>query len=198
MFYDQQIKKVDPEEITVEKGKVVKTKRFLIRNTKVGIHECLQVVFEGQYYSVANLTLHSVCLDYRFRQCPLQLFQFSRMTNAEKRKLLERNKKMQSRSINLMESITTQLKLANNLESLQIIEDMVIKEIKKTYHFLLREYNSLFSRVITEQHRQTFANLLINPSELGLFEEESNFYRGSTWLERLYKRYKSNIGEEIV
>jgi hypothetical protein len=66
----------------VEKGKVAKIKRYLIRNTKAGVHECVRVVFEGQYYSVANLTLHSTCIDYRFRQCPLQLFQFSRMSNA--------------------------------------------------------------------------------------------------------------------
>jgi hypothetical protein len=103
------------------------------------------------------------------------------MSNAEKRKLLDKNKKMQSKSINLMESITAQLKLANNLESIQTIEDLLIKQIKRAYHFLLKEYSSLFSRVVTEHHRQAFSNLLINPSELGLFEEEAH-YRGSTWL----------------
>lgn len=38
MFYDQQIKKIDPEEITIEKGKNPKTKRYVLKNSKNGIH----------------------------------------------------------------------------------------------------------------------------------------------------------------
>ena len=38
LFYDQQIKKVDPNSITLEKGKVVKSKKFILKNTKAGVH----------------------------------------------------------------------------------------------------------------------------------------------------------------
>jgi hypothetical protein len=74
LFFDQQIKKVDPEEITLEKGKNPKTKRYRLKNSKSGIHEFIPIAFDGQYFSLANISIHSICLDYRFRICPLQLY----------------------------------------------------------------------------------------------------------------------------
>jgi hypothetical protein len=74
LFFDQQIKKIDPSEIILEKGKNPKTKRYIIRNSKSGVHEFIPLSFDGQYFSLANLTIHSICLDYRFRICKLQLF----------------------------------------------------------------------------------------------------------------------------
>jgi hypothetical protein len=88
LFFDQQIKKVDPEEVTLEKAKTPKTRRYIIKNSKAGVHQFLPVSFDGQYFSLGNFTVHSLCLDYRFRVCPLQLYEFSRLSQSEKRKLL--------------------------------------------------------------------------------------------------------------
>ena len=79
-FFEQQIKKVDPEGISLERGKKVKTNKYTIRRARAGVHTYLQVVFEGQYHSLANITLHSVCLDYRLRMSPLQLSEFSQLS----------------------------------------------------------------------------------------------------------------------
>lgn len=38
LFFDQQIKKIDPEEITIEKAKTPKTKKYILKNSKRGIH----------------------------------------------------------------------------------------------------------------------------------------------------------------
>jgi hypothetical protein len=111
LFFDQQIKKVDPEEVTLEKAKTPKTKRFIFRNSQAGVHQFLPLVFEGQYFSLANLTLHSLCLDYRFRVCPLQLYEFSRLSQAEKRKLLDKNKKIQPKQPNYADCLSVALKI---------------------------------------------------------------------------------------
>lgn len=80
LFYDQQIKKVDIDEITLEKGKVGKTKKYIINNARKGIHEYIPLVFDNQYFSIANIVVHSICLDYRFRLCKLQLSEFSKLS----------------------------------------------------------------------------------------------------------------------
>jgi len=58
----------------------VESEAALEENSKAGVHQFLPVSFDGQYFSIANLTVHSICLDYRFRVCPLQLFEFSRFS----------------------------------------------------------------------------------------------------------------------
>ena len=73
LFFDQQIKKIAPLEISLEKGRRVKSKRFVLRNSKQGLHDYVHAVFDGQYYSVANISVHSVCLDYRYRMSKIQL-----------------------------------------------------------------------------------------------------------------------------
>lgn len=110
MFYDQQIKKIDPDEITLEKGRNPKTQRYLLRNSRTGIHEFVPLTYDGQYFSLANLSVHSICLDYRFRASSLQLFEFSRLSNAEKKRLLEKNQKIQPRQANFAEAASLALK----------------------------------------------------------------------------------------
>ena len=97
LFYDQQIKKIDPLQICLEKGKKVRTKKYVIKQSRKGVHQYVPTVFEGQYYGLANVTLHTVCLDYRFRMSDLQLYQFSQMTALEKKQLLDKNRKVQSK-----------------------------------------------------------------------------------------------------
>lgn len=170
LFFNQQVKKIEPEEITVENGRVVKTKRYLLRNCREGLHESVQVVFDGQYFSVGSVGVHAVGLDYRMRLSGLQLAEFSRLTQAEKRKLLERSKKMQGKPPSYLQALTAQLKAGNQVAALQMAEEQLLKGIKRTHQALLKEYGILFSRVLTEQHKTNFSHLLVHPSQLGLFE----------------------------
>lgn len=180
--------------ISLEKGKLVKTKRYTIRNSKAGVHEYLQTVFEGQYYGLANIMVHSACLDYRLRMSQLQLFEFSRLSPADKKKLLDRNRKMQSKEVSYLGAIAKQLKMPEDEGTLRAIEDIVVRDIKGGYNSLLKEYSHLFSRVITEQHRKQFSQLVVHPSQLVLFEDESK----GTWKEQSLKSHKGNSLDQAV
>ena len=80
LFYEQQIKKIDPEAISIDKGKRVRTIKYCIKRAREGVHSYMQTVIDGQYHSLANISLHSVCLDYRIRMSSLQLSDFSKLT----------------------------------------------------------------------------------------------------------------------
>ena len=45
----------------------------MLRRSKQGIHSYVPAIFDGQYYGLASVMVHSVCLDYRLRMSPLQL-----------------------------------------------------------------------------------------------------------------------------
>lgn len=197
MFYDQQIKKIDPDEITIEKGKNPKTKRFLLRNSRGGIHEFIPVVYDGQYFSVASLSVHSICLDYRFRACRLQLSEFSRMSHAEKKRLLEKNQKIQPKQANFAEAASLSLK-CENMALASAVEEIVVKRMKRQYECLLKDYRVLFSRVITELHKQLHANILVHPNQLSLFEEDFISSKNSSEEEKIYRRYRSKNINEII
>ncbi len=127
------------------------------------------MVFDAQYYSLANVMVHTICLDYRFRPCSLQLYEFIKLTATEKKKLLDKNRNMQIKSVNYLKTISGQLNISPNASALQTIEEIIIKDMKKFYHFLLKEYSNLFAKVITEQHRKMFPHLIVSPNQLGLF-----------------------------
>lgn len=93
-------------------------------------------MFDGQYYSLANVTVHSICLDYRFRMNKIQLFEYSKLTATERKKLLDKNKRMQTREITYLRTIAGQLNMPANSIVLQTIEDLVVKGVKKHYHNL--------------------------------------------------------------
>jgi hypothetical protein len=82
--------------------------------------------------------IHSVCLDYRFRLSRLQLYEFVKLNASEKKKLLDKNRKMQTKDTGYFKIIANQLNLTPNPMALHIIEDIVIKDMKKCYHTLLK------------------------------------------------------------
>jgi hypothetical protein len=102
---------------------------------------------------------------------PLQLSEFSQLTPIEKKKLLERNRKMQNRELSLLSTIAKQLKAPEDWQALQLLEDITVRKMKEHYQSLLKEYSQLFGRVITEYHRKHYSQLLVAPNQLGLFEE---------------------------
>lgn len=61
------------DDIIPAKGKLVRTNKYTFPTGPNPIHELVPVVFDAQYFSVLNATLHSLCVDYRYRASPLQL-----------------------------------------------------------------------------------------------------------------------------
>lgn len=86
------------------------------------------------------------------------------MTPADRKKMLDKNKKMQSKEISYIRTIAGQLNVPVNSMVLQTIEDIVIKGMKKHYHTLLKEYGVLFGKVITEFQRKSFSQIIVHPS----------------------------------
>lgn len=105
----------------MENGKKVRSRRFVLRRAKEGLHDYVQCVFDGQYYSLANLTVHSVMLDYRMRMNPIQLFEFSRMNMTERKRLLDKNKKMQNKEINYLKTVCSQLGIPMSALGLEMV-----------------------------------------------------------------------------
>jgi hypothetical protein len=68
--------------------------------------------------------------------------------------------------------------------------------MKRAYESLLKEYRHLFSRAITESHKQMFSHILVHPNQLSLFEDD--FYPKGTEEERIFKRYRSRNPNEII
>ena len=68
-----------------------------------------------------------------------------------------------------MPSISKQLKIADEDIALQTIEQLVLRDMKQQYQRLLKEYSCLFGKVLTETLKKQFGQLLVHPSQLGLF-----------------------------
>jgi hypothetical protein len=68
----------------------------------------------------------------------LQLYEFVKLNASEKKKLLDKNRKMQTKDTGYFKIIANQLNLTPNPMALHIIEDIVIKDMKKCYHTLLK------------------------------------------------------------
>lgn len=60
------------------------------------------------------------------------------MTPADRKKMLDKNKKMQSKEISYLRTIAGQLNVPVNSMVLQTIEDIIIKGMKRYYHILLK------------------------------------------------------------
>lgn len=45
--------------------------KYKITNSFNGIHEYIPVLFEDQNFCIANVMIHTLLLDYRFRVCPI-------------------------------------------------------------------------------------------------------------------------------
>lgn len=65
-----------------------RTNRYILKNVRRGLHEFIPIIFEAQFFSLVNLTVHSVCLDQRFRISQMQLSEYSQLTHSEKQRLL--------------------------------------------------------------------------------------------------------------
>ena len=74
-----------------------------------------------------NMSVHSICMDYRFRVNPLQLSEFSKLSYNEKMRLIEANNKINAessngnRSFNYFQSILKDLNLPEKPSSLKKI-----------------------------------------------------------------------------
>ena len=119
-----------------------------------GIHEFVPVVFDENYFCLINMSVHTACLDYRFRVNPIQLSEFSRLSYNEKMRLIEANNKMVNEKgqklVSYYASILKDLNLSDKPVSLKKIENLLIADMKYAYSSLLYNYSTLFSKVITE------------------------------------------------
>jgi hypothetical protein len=55
---------------------------------------------------------------------------------------------------------------------LSAAEEIFVRRMKRSYEALLKDYRVLFSRAITEAHKQLFAHILVHPNQLNLFEDD--------------------------
>lgn len=111
--------------------------------------------------------------------------------------MLEKNQKIQPKQANFTESASLSLK-CENFALVSTVEEIVIKRMKKHYENLLKEYRVLFSRVVTEVHKQLHANILVHPNQLSLFEEDFMNTKNTTEEEKIYRRYRSRNINEII
>ncbi len=51
--------------------------------------------------------------------------------------------------------------------------------------------------MITEEQKKHYQQMLVHPSQLGLFEDDL-VLKGNNWQEQIYKKYRSTIEEEII
>ncbi len=79
---------------------------------------------------------------------------------------------------------------------LSAAEEILIIRMKRAYEGLLKDYRMLFTRSITESHKQMFSHILVHPNQLNLFEDDLN--PKGTEEERLYKRYRSRNQNEVI
>ena len=56
-----------------KEAKFVKRKKFFLFDCLKGIHEYCPIIYDENYFCLINSTIHSTCIDYRFRSSPLQL-----------------------------------------------------------------------------------------------------------------------------
>lgn len=68
--------------------------------------------------------------------------------------------------------------------------------MKRAYESLLKEYRHLYTRAITESHKQMYGHILVHPNQLSLFEDD--YYPKVTEEERLFKRYRSRNSNEVI
>lgn len=79
------------------------------------------------------------------------------------------NSTSKKKKVSYYYSIIKDYNLPDRPDTLNLIESMLIGEIRKGYDLLLRGYSTLFGKVIGEPERRIFGNRLVVPNELGLF-----------------------------
>lgn len=65
----------------------------MITNSRKGVHEYHPIVFDDHYFSEVKMSVHSLCVNYKFRANNLQLSEFARLSNKEKVILMEQSKR---------------------------------------------------------------------------------------------------------
>lgn len=162
---------------------MVKCNKFYLLNIIEGIHEFVPVVFDENYFCLANLSVHSICLDYRFRVNTLQLSEFSKLSYNDKMRMIESNNKLMADIFNggrigsYYHSILKELNQPDKISSLKKIENILVTDMKYCYSTLLYHYSTLFSKIITDNERKMYGNSIINPNALCLFEDTNQILK---------------------
>jgi hypothetical protein len=141
------------------------------------------------------MSVHSVCLSYKFRVSEVQLSEFAKLSYNEKLKMVDANSRLMAanngkRRISYYCEVLRDLGLPDKPSSLRNIEGALVSDFKAKYSALLSKYNGLFTKVVTENERKLFGGKLINPNTLHLFEDSAQLLRPPN--ADLLSKYKSN------
>lgn len=96
---------------------------------KGGVHEYHPILFDEHYFSEVKMTVHCLCVNYKFRANNLQLSDFARLSNKEKLILMEQSKreKADRKIISVYESVIKSLNLKNIPSTLEVLEEILVK-----------------------------------------------------------------------
>ncbi|CAD8093265.1 unnamed protein product [Paramecium sonneborni] len=170
--------KQDKEDYAIPDGKIQATAKFKIKNVLQPNHQFVPIIFEEQNFCQANMVVHTITLDYRFRTHPIQLFQFARLKFEERNQLLEgkvpntldKNKNqskplINSDQISMYETIQKQFKELKGLDYYGMQQEFV-ESLKGYYEQLYQHYNLIYSKCILEKQRKHFKKYLYPPLKL--------------------------------
>ncbi|KAM3137033.1 hypothetical protein pb186bvf_010946 [Paramecium bursaria] len=166
--------KQDREDYAIPDGKIQATAKFRLKNVTAPSHQYVPIVFEDQNFCQANLIVHTITLDYRFRTHPIQLFQFARLKFEERSQLLEGkvpvtlDKKKQfinQESISIFETVQKQYKDVKGIDYHSMQQEYV-ESLKGYYENLYQHYNLIYSKCILEKQRKHFKKYLYPPLKL--------------------------------
>lgn len=145
-----------------------------------GIHEFIPVLFEDANFCVANMIVHTIRLDYRFRVIPIQVSEFARFKPEERLALMDIHKNQPAKQLSIYDTIVKQLgrKTVNCRQSYnsstlfpvlpvdsaidyETMYNVLVESLKKTYAKLYNHFNKMNSRCILEKQKKTFKKYLV-------------------------------------
>lgn len=151
----------------VSPKKVIQTQVLNIQEAHSSFHRYVPVVFNNNYYSVLNMTVHCVMSDLRYRAI-LKLP--SEITAGDVAEVLEKKGKASigGSVVNTENATQTGLMLKALLKhfpqtAVSGLRGKLLEIMKGNYDKTLKFYEEMFLKCVTEQHKKIYKDILVKP-----------------------------------
>lgn len=147
--------------------KVIQTQVLSIQEAHSSFHRYVPIIFNNNYYSVLNMTVHCVMSDVRYRAITKLP---SEITSSDITEVLEKKGKASigGTAVNTENATQTNLMLKALLKSfpqgaISGLRGKLLEVLKGNYEKTLKFYEEMFLKCVTEQHKKIYKEILVLP-----------------------------------
>lgn len=141
--------------------KIISTIQFRIDKITAGVKEFVCGNFQGQHYSVLNMTLHSLVTEYRFRHINKAISELSE--NEIYKMIFDPKTAAEYESKETLSSFISQnlsKEVSPAHQNVDVFCGRLLQTLKSQHADLLKEYNIILDKCLFEKHKKKYAEYL--------------------------------------